>query len=179
MELAKYYSAWGNSPHLVKKGGEKIFRHFIEMIECEEDGKAKIQIDREFYEKLIAKIILFRQMEKIYGQGKNSLGQLRAAVIPYTLSVLYIHTDASESGKSFNLERIWKDEGIDYELQEYLKELMILMNELIKKYSASEDFNEYSKKPELWESIKECEEIQGLMKKNSTLSIFKKYTVSI
>jgi len=178
MELAKYYSAWGNSPHLVKKGGEKIFRHFIEMLESEEEATEKVQIDREFYEKLIAKIILFRRIEKIYGQGKNSLGQLRAAVIPYTLSVLYIYTDASGSGKSFNLERIWKEEDIDTELQEYLKELMILMNELIKKYSASEDFNEYSKKPELWESIKECTEIQNLFKKSSTLSIFKKYTIS-
>lgn len=179
MELAKYYSAWGNSPYLVKKGGEKIFRHFIETIEPEEEAKAKIQIDRQFYEELIAKIILFRRMEKIYGQGKNSLGQLRAAVIPYTLSVLYVNTDASESGKRFNLERIWKEEDIDYELQGYLKELMILMNELIKKYSASEDFNEYSKKPELWESIKECKEIENLMNKNSTLSVFKKYTVPL
>ena len=90
-----------------------------------------------------------------------------------------LHTDASGSGKSFNLERIWKEEDIDTELQEYLKELMILMNELIKKYSASEDFNEYSKKPELWESIKECTEIQNLFKKSSTLSIFKKYTISL
>ena len=62
MELAKYYSAWGTSPHLVKKGGEKIFRHFIEVIDPEENGEKAINIDRFFYEKLIAKVILFRQM---------------------------------------------------------------------------------------------------------------------
>lgn len=177
MELAKYYSAWGDYPHLVKKGGEKIFRHFIEVIDPEEKTKSIVRIDREFYEKLIAKIILFRRMEKIYGQGKNSLGQLRAAVIPYTLSVLFNHTDGSASGKNFNLERVWKDEDIDYELHEYLKEFMILMNGLIKKYSASEDYNEYSKKPELWDAIKDCKEIQELMKSAFTLSIFSKYTI--
>ncbi|WP_241651585.1 AIPR family protein [Pseudoalteromonas sp. PS5] len=177
MELAKYYSAWGDCPHLVKKGGEKIFRHFIEVIDPEEKTESKVRIDREFYEKLIAKIILFRRMEKIYGQGKNSLGQLRAAVIPYTLSVLFNHTDGSASGKAFNLEKIWKDENIDNDLYEYLKEFMILMNGLIKKYSASEDYNEYSKKPELWEAIKDCKEIEELMKSAFTLSIFSTYTI--
>lgn len=177
MELAKYYSAWGDCPHLVKKGGEKIFRHFIEVIDPEEKTESIVRIDREFYEKLIAKIILFRRMEKIYGQGKNSLGQLRAAVIPYTLSVLFNHTDGSASGKTFNLEKVWKDEDIDHDLHEYLKEFMILMNGLIKKYSASEDYNEYSKKPELWDAIKGCKEIQELMQSAFTLSIFSKYTI--
>lgn len=177
MELAKYFSAWGDCPHLVKKGGEKIFRHFIEVIDPEEKAESIIHIDREFYEKLIAKIILFRRMEKIYGQGKNSLGQLRAAVIPYTLSVLFNHTDGSTSGKSFNLEKVWKDEDINYELHEYLKEFMILMNGLIKKYSVSEDYNEYSKRPELWDAIKSSKEIKELMNSTFTSSIFSKYTI--
>jgi len=162
MELAKYYSAWGECPYLVKKGGEKIFRHFIEKIDPENNSDKTVNIDREFYEKLIAKIILFRDMEKIYGQGKNSLGQLRAAVIPYTLSILYVNTDAS--GDSFNLEKIWKNEGLDIGFMEYLKVLMILVNDLIKKYSDSEDYNEYSKKPELWESIRNSNEIIEFMK---------------
>ena len=177
MELAKYYSAWGACPHLVKKGGEKIFRHFIEVIDPEGNGDKAINIDREFYEKLVAKIILFRQMEKIYGQGKNSLGQLRAAVIPYVLAVLYMYTDASPSGKYFNLDKIWKEEGFEQDLYEYLKVHMLLMNDLIKKYSASEDYNEYSKKTELWASIRDCQEIKNMMTNEITSSIFKKYTL--
>ena len=31
-QLAKCFSAWGDIPYLVKKGGEGIFRHFIEQI---------------------------------------------------------------------------------------------------------------------------------------------------
>ena len=116
-------------------------------------------------------------MEKIYGQGKNSLGQLRAAVIPYVLSVLYIYTDASPSGKNFNLDKVWKEEGFEQDLYEYLKVLMLLMNDLIKKYSTSEDYNEYSKKVELWDSIKNCKEVKNMMTSEFTLSIFKKYTI--
>lgn len=176
MELAKYYSAWGSHPHLVKKGGEKIFRHFIEVIDPEDTTLEKVSIDRDFYEKLIAKILIFRQMEKIYGQGKNSLGQLRAAVIPYTLSILYTYTDDSSNGKSFNLNKIWKEEGFGQDLQQYLKEFMMLMNELIKKYSVSEDYNEYSKKQELWDSIRCCKEVKDIMVNDFTSSILAKYS---
>ena len=69
--MAKYYSAWGNQPHLVKKGGEKIFRYFIEKLTGEGEFKKPININRDFYEELVAKIILFRKLEKIYGSGKN------------------------------------------------------------------------------------------------------------
>ena len=134
-QLAKYYSSWGDKPFMVKKGGEKIFRHFIEQIALEEDTKATVDIDRKFYEELISKIILFREMEKIYGQGKNAMGQLRSAVIPYTLSVLYLYTDGSNKGKHFNLSKIWKKEGLEDDLSEYFKTLMFLLNNLIKSIS--------------------------------------------
>ena len=122
MELAKYYSSWGEFPYLVKKGGEKIFRHFIEEIDPEENKESAINIDRNFYERLISKIILFRRMEKIYGQGKNSMGQLRAAVIPYTLSIIFTYTDGSMNNKNFNFGKIWQKEGLEEDLTEYLKE---------------------------------------------------------
>lgn len=174
-QLAKYYSSWGDQPFKVKKGGEKIFRNFIEQISPEEGTKATIDIDRRFYEELISKIILFREMEKIYGQGKNAMGQLRSAVIPYTLSVLYLYTDGSNKGKHFNLSKIWKKEGLEGDLSEYFKTLMLLLNNLIKKYSVSDDYGEYSKKPELWNSIKYCTEIKKFMSASNSCDILKKY----
>ena len=177
-QLAKYYSSWGDQPFMVKKGGEKIFRYFIEQIATEEGTKAIIDIDRKFYEELISKIILFRAMEKLYGQGKNAMGQLRSAVIPYTLSVLFIFTDESNKGKRFNLSRIWKKEGLEDDLSEYLKTLMLLLNKLIKKYSFSDDYGEYSKKPELWNRIKCSPEIKKFMSTSNSCDILKKYTIS-
>jgi len=175
--LAKYYSAWGEIPFAVKKGGEKIFRHFIEKI-SPEDSTLAINIDRDFYEALIAKVILFRHLEKIYGQGSNSIGQLRSAVIPYTLSVLYIYTDGSSDDLKFNLSKIWKDEGLEDDLAEYFRMLMLLINDLIKKYSASEDYGEYSKKPELWNTLQQCIEVNNFMATDNSRQILEKYTVS-
>jgi hypothetical protein len=175
MELAKYYSSWGEYPWLVKKGGMKIFRHFIEIIEAKEDDKLIIEIDREFYENLISKIILFRQMEKIYGQGKNAIGQLRASVIPYTLGAIYLATDKNLDSKNFNLDKIWRDEGINEELNIYLQELMILVNMLIKEHSASDDYNEYSKKPELWDAVSSSSKLKQFMNSENTVTALKKY----
>ena len=157
--MAKYYSAWGNQPHLVKKGGEKIFRYFIEKLTGEGEFKKPININRDFYEELVAKIILFRKLEKIYGSGKNSMGQLRSAVVPYTLSVLFMITDAEKKEPSFDLLKIWLNEELESDLEAYLTQLLKLVNELIKKYSESDDYGEYSKKEELWKRISLSKEI--------------------
>lgn len=177
--LAKYYCSWNEIPYLVKKGGEKIFRHFIEAISPEEGDSQSVEIDRNFYESTVAKIIIFKELEKIYGVGVNAMGQLRSAVIPYTLAVVYVNTDGAKKGIRFDLSRIWKREGLEDDLIEYFRELMILVNELIKKYSTSEDYGEYSKKPELWSEIKNSMEIKSFLSSDNSLKIFEKYTYSL
>ncbi|MBT1451510.1 AIPR family protein [Glaciecola sp. XM2] len=155
--LAKYYCSWGDMPYLVKKGGEKVFRLFMEEIEPEEGPG--ITVDRDFYERLVAKMILFRGMEKIYGAGKNSIGQLRSAAVPYSIAAIYCVTDANQSEKNFGLERLWRKEGLSDKFSSTLYDLLELMNDLIKKYSLSDDCGEYSKKEELWISIKQSDEL--------------------
>ena len=177
-QLAKYHSAWGDEPFLVKKGGEKIFRHFIEQISPEEETQDSVEVDREFYESLISKIILFRRLEKIYGQGKNSMGQLRSAVIPYSLSFVYSQTDGIKNGPRFDMPSIWKREGLGEDLEEYFRSLMLLMNGLIKKYSASDDYGEYSRKRELWETIICSPEIEQFKLDVDHHKVLKKYVIS-
>lgn len=162
--LAKYYCAWGDIPFLVKKGGEKIFRLFIEELEPE-DGEG-INIDRDFYEKLIAKMILFRGMEKIYGSGKNSIGQLRSAAVPYAIAAIYCFTDGNQNSPNFGLEKLWKIETLDEQFKVMLFELLKLMNNLIKQYSLSDDCGEYSKKEELWIAIKSSSELKAFCNEN-------------
>jgi hypothetical protein len=119
---------------------------------------------------------LFRSYEKIYGQGKYSMGQLRSVVIPYTLAVLYTYTDKSSTRGDFDLAAIWKSGGLQEDLKEYSKSLLLLVNDLVKKYSASEDYGEYAKKEELWISINKCEEVRQFMKSDHSEKIFAKYT---
>lgn len=173
--MAKYYSAWGDEPYMVKKGGERIFRHFIEQVSPDEESSiTPPTIDRLYYEDIISKIILFRKMEKLHGAGKNAIGQIRSAVIPYSLSVLHQYTD--KLGNPFDMSKIWRYEGLEDDLGQFLKNLMHLMNDLIKQYSLSDDYGEYSKREELWKSIRKCKEITTYMSSSNSTKILEKYS---
>lgn len=175
-ELAKYYTAWGEIPYAVKRGGEKVFRIFIEEISGEGKNKKSVEVDRAFYEDLIARIIMFRTLEKLYGFGNNSIGQLRSAVVPYAISILHRFTSGNKHNKPFNLERIWKAESLESDLANFLKSLMILVNSLIKKNSSSDDYGEFSKRKELWDKVAESEEIKEVINSDDFYKIYEKYT---
>ncbi|HRH50726.1 MAG TPA: AIPR family protein [Panacibacter sp.] len=178
-QLGKYFTAWGDQPYVVKKGGEKVFRYFLEEITGELRGKKAINVNRDFYEELISKIILFTQLEKIYGQGKNSMGQIRSAVVPYTISVIYIYTDGAKAGKQFDLSKIWKKEKLEDDLVTFFTELMELMNGLIKNYSESDDYGEYAKNKKLWEDISTSKEIEKFMTSKIAQQILSKYSIPV
>ena len=177
-QLGKYFTAWGDQPYVVKKGGDKVFRYFLEEITGELRGRKAINVNRNFYEELISKIILFTQLEKTYGQGKHSMGQIRSAVVPYAISIIYIYTDGAKEGKQFDLLKIWKKEKLEDDLITFFKELMELMNDLIKKYSESDDYGEYSKNRKLWENISVSKEIEKFMTSKISQQILGKYSIA-
>jgi hypothetical protein len=175
-QLGKYYSSWGDEPYKVKKGGEAIFRKFLEDISPEDK---KFTIDRNFYELLISRIILFKSLEEIHGSRNNAIGQLRSAVVPYTMSILYTKTEGDKKNQyTFDLAKLWNSEGVEDDLKIYLKELMILVNELIKKYAKSDDLGEYSKKKELWDDISSSNELKIFLNNENSIKIFDKYSIS-
>jgi hypothetical protein len=179
-ELARYHTAWGDTPYLVKKGGEKVFRFFIEEITGERKTRKSTgtEIDRSFYENLIARIIMFRQLERIYGSGPRAIGQIRSAVVPYSIAILYKYTSGNKNRLPFNLFRIWKTESMEEDLEIFFRDLMTLMNDLIKKYSHSDDYGEYSKKEELWTRISVCPEIETLIQSEIFKKIADKYALT-
>ncbi|MDA8853766.1 AIPR family protein [Amylibacter sp.] len=175
-QLAKVYMAWGDTPWFVKKAGTPFFRSFIETLSPNEEDKTHLEIDRDFYENIISKVIMWRSLEGIYGAGKKAIGQLRSAAVPYSLAVLFLYTDGHANRANFNFDRIWRREYLEDDLKEFFKLLLSLMNDLIKKYAKSEDFAEYAKKIDLWDSIKNCEEIEEFFKTKSAIKIIEKYT---
>ena len=177
-QLGKYYSSWGDEPYKVKKGGEAIFRKFLEDVGSEENEK-KLHIDRNFYELLISRIILFKSLEEIHGARNNAIGQLRSAVVPYTMSILFSKTEGDKKNtNTFDLAKLWAKEGLEDDLKVYLKELMVLVNDLIKKYAKSDDLGEYSKKKEMWDDINNSNEIKDFLNTDNSNKIFNKYSIS-
>lgn len=177
-QLGKYIVAWGEQPHLVKLGGEKVFRYFIEQISGDGEKSKPINIDRDFYEEAIAKIILFKSLEKIHGAGKNAIGQLRSAVVPYSIGVLYLMFSGKKGNPYFNLAKIWRDESLEKTLEDYMYQLMSLINDLIKKYSDSDDFGQYAKRVELWKAVRDSKELKSFIENKDSDLIKEKYGTS-
>lgn len=167
--FGKYWGAWGDIPYLVKLGGVKfngVFLNDLKRIGVK-------NIDRTFYEDAIAKCILWESFFNIYGAGKNSLGQLRASVVPYSIAAIYINTDGAKG--QFNFTKIWIEQKINLNFEIWSRELMVLMNELIKKYAISENIEDGSKRKELWDSIKASNELMTFFKLPNAALVLNEY----
>lgn len=170
-QLAKYYVSWGEQPYLVKKGGEKVFRIFL--TELEKEYPSADDLDITFYEDMIGKSILFKELETLYGAGKNSIGQIRSAVVPYSISLLYRYLNFDNTITSnFKIVELWKMNGLGGELTQIMKNLMILVNTILLEKKLTDDVNESTKKQEQWNIIKDCPEIKEFFKNPDSKKIF-------
>lgn len=178
-QVAKYYVAWGTSPFLVRKGGEKVFRDFMDFIQLDHNERPMNPEDlgRAFYEDLIAKAILFKEFEQIYGSGPSAIGQIRSSVVPYALSLLYRMTVVKKLNH-FDLGAIWVAQGLPDDLREFAKSLLQAVHEWLKRYSKSDDVGEYAKKEDLWKDVLNSSEFVAFQNGPATKAIVARYKLS-
>lgn len=143
-ELAKYLNVWAKLPHYVVQGNQKNYRVFIESLKTKKDQ----QPNSIFFEDLIAKAILFRSTEKIYGVKPNALGDLRYVTVPYTLAYLNQVTN-----NELNLLKIWKQQNISDTLKTVLATLMVQIEAYIKKNAPGSLYGEWAKREVCWQAV--------------------------
>ncbi len=178
-QVAKYYVAWGTSPFLVRKGGEKVFRDFMDFIQLDHNEKPMNpeNMGRAFYEDLIAKALMFKGFEQIYGAGEGAIGQIRSSVVPYALSLLYKMTIVKRQNY-FDLGAIWLAQGIPDDLKAFSRKLLQSVHEWLKTYSKSDDVGEYAKKEELWNDISGSTEFAAFENSQEVKAILARYKLA-
>ncbi|RNL75237.1 abortive phage resistance protein [Sinomicrobium pectinilyticum] len=151
--LAKYINTWNEvyvddkmviGPHIVVRGSQKNYAHFIAYNITEDLSNA-------YFEDVIAKTILFRTAEKLYGIKPNSIGDMRYITVPYTLALLSVR-----KGSQINLFDIWRNQRVSEELSGIIYSLMIQVEQFIKKNAPGALYGEWAKKEECWLRLKEC-----------------------
>lgn len=152
VDLAKYVNTYEEvysgkklviGPHIVVRGNEKNYVVFIKHNLIEKP-------DSIYFEDLVAKAILFRSAEKIYGIKPNSIGEMRYLTVPYAIALL-----AHETKNRIDLYKIWKNQSISAELKELLHELMEKVEKFIKKTAAGKLYGEWTKQEECWNQLKQ------------------------
>jgi len=152
-DLAKYVNSFCEiqdgrkiviGPHFVVRGNEKNYTQYI-------NNNLPKKVTGIYFEDVISKLILFKEAERRYGVGSQSfkIGDMRAAVVPYTLSLLSYLTD-----NRIDLYKIWQSQKITDSLSDCLYDLMVQVNSFIIKNSPSSHYIEWAKKEECWTAVK-------------------------
>lgn len=100
-DVAKLEQTWNQRPHRVSLGAEKNFTDWT----LERQKAGLVEADVAFYQRLVAKALLFRQAERIVSY--QNFGGYRANIVTYTLARL-----SYETNQRVDLDRIWKNQSV-------------------------------------------------------------------
>ena len=147
-EIARFTFACTGKPWLVVRGRQKAYAEFIK-------GLRKGSVpDRIAFEDLMARAILFRTAELLYGMASQAhvIGDLRYISVPYALSWL---TDTlSRKNKNLDLYRIWKTQALSPALSKQVRSALEQTDRLIREKAPGGLYGEWAKKEEAWEAIR-------------------------
>jgi hypothetical protein len=149
-DIAKYENAYGEKytgrtpaagPWTVVRGNQKNYVQFMAV--------APAVPDNIFFEDLVAKAIIFRAAEKIYGTKPNAIGDMRYITVPYAIGWL-----AYKTNNQLDLFKIWKEQQISENLSETLYDLMSNIDSWIRVNAPGSLYGEWAKKEECWNQLK-------------------------
>lgn len=149
--LAKYVNSYSEEyhgkklvigPHIVVRGSQKNYAQFL-------NYNFSFKPDNIWFEDLIAKAILFKNAEKIYGVKPNAIGDMRYITVPYSLAWL-----ALKINYKLDLYKIWKQQSLSENLKSKLYEVMLRIEDYIKINAPGSLYGEWAKKEECWNAVK-------------------------
>ena len=143
-DLAKYEMSWWQRPFDVSKGAEKNFLIFTNELKSQ-----KNEIGVKYYHRMIAKAILFKEIDKIV--AKKSLGGYKANMVSYVVALL-----SYKSNKKLDLDDVWNNQAISETMQRIIDRTIDGVWKHINKPSKTGmNIGEWCKKSECWLTLKD------------------------
>lgn len=150
-DLAKAELSFRSMPDTVSKGAQKNFSAFSQQI-GDLWTKSANRFDETWYRRLVAKLIVFRHLEKIVPRQDWYLGGYRANIVTYAIAKLV--SDAEQLGLLIDLDEVWKSQAVPDELNQALlhaaREASAVLNEPI---LGMKNISEWAKKQPCWEIL--------------------------
>ena len=144
-DLAKFEHSWHQLPHKVSLGAEKNFRELmIRLEEMEQLQREPLLPDQTWFQRLVAKAILFRRTEKIVQQ--QEFGGYRANIVAYTIAWLSWRT-----GMRIDLDAIWRQQEISPTLADAIKRVSRGIHAVIVNPPGGKNVTEWCKREPCWE----------------------------
>ncbi|PTX14728.1 AIPR protein [Pontibacter mucosus] len=150
-DLAKYINTYQEvydgkklliGPHYVVRGNQKNYIQFMH-------HNFGTKPDSIFFEDAVAKAILFRAAEKVYGVKPNAIGDMRYITVPYAIAWL-----GYQLNYRLDLYKIWKAQSISEKLRDKLREVMMCVETYIKANAPGSLYGEWAKKEDCWTAVR-------------------------
>ena len=142
-DLAKFENTWDQLPHVVSRGAQKNFSDYMIRL----SGRDQVVVDRSYFERLVAKAILFRTAERIVQQ--QNFGGYRANIVTYTLSLI-----SNATSQRLDLGSIWREQDLTENLRIVIAELSHEVHRIITNPSSARNITEWCKSERCWEDIR-------------------------
>ena len=145
-DLAKFENSWEQRPHVVSLGAEKNYKEF--QLRLADNGR---QPDIAYFERLVAKAILFRNAEKLISAQK--FGGYRANLVTYTIAKL-----SHATGHRLDLASIWKRQRLSDATAEAVAEISRLVFAVITDPPERvRNISEWCKRLDCWKRVEELD----------------------
>lgn len=150
--LAKSEVAWLQKPATVSKGAQDSASFFANEI-CAMLEKNKLAITENYFKNAVAKVILFKFIEKLVSAASWYNQAYRSQTVAYTLS--HLSYSVEKTGKFLNFGLIWEEQSIPEKLEDFLnvtaKEIYIYITHPKDGYGNP---SQWCKRDQCWEDVK-------------------------
>ncbi len=153
-ELGKSENSWLQLPHIVSKGSEFSHDIFADSI-TKKLEKDNLSITEAYFKDVICRIIMFKEVERLISNAKDSWynGGYRANIVTYSISYLSYLIEAQNKYLDFNL--IWEIQELPQRLHEILENIAEKIHEVITNPPlGNANASQWAKKEDCWEQIK-------------------------
>lgn len=158
-DLAKVELSFRQKPDIVSKGAQKNFAAFAAEIGAAW-STSETRYDETWFKRLIAKLIIFRALEKAIPRQEWYPGGYRANIVTYGISKL-VH-DAKKRDKVLDLDRVWADQSVPEGMSRaFLVACEVAADVITAPQSGVRNVTEWAKKQACWGSVMRSEADYG------------------
>jgi hypothetical protein len=150
--LSKPEVAWEQKPNIVAKGVSYSFNEFAETV-TDEIQKNELAITEAYYKHAIAKVIMFRSLEKLISAADWYDGGYRAQTVAYSMA--YLSYIVTKTKRHFNFDQIWELQALPREVENILKKITKeVYQSITNPNNGPVNKAQWAKKKECWTTVK-------------------------
>ena len=151
-DLAKYENSFRCRPHDVSHGAQKNFAQLAKAVGEEWTKSEGGKFDEIWFQRLIAKAIIFRTLERLVPAQTWYTGGYRANIVTYAIAKV-VH-DAEERDRIVDLDAVWRMQRVHVELERALLAAAEAANDVIvNPPSGIRNMSEWAKKQACWAEL--------------------------